>query len=154
MRPSRPIRWFLMGVAVLACVTLAEAQTSTQQSATRLDVAVGAVHSHTTNGTLTITPTGSNYVYITGIDISNCATGSAVSAATPTYITVTGLPGTAPQWQMGSGVTAGLCQPTVTPVAFSGPLKSASPGVAVVFTLPAFATNQVISMNVYYYTGP
>lgn len=112
------------------------------------------VHSHTSAATLTITapPTGS-FVYVTGIDISNCAGASAVTAAAPTYITTTNLTG-APQYQLGSGVTAGLCQPTSSGIAFTTPLRSTTAGAAVTFVLPTFATNQTVSVNVYYFYGP
>lgn len=121
-------------------------------SATRIDAATTATHSHTTGATLTLTPTAGQYVYITAIDINNCATGTAVTAAAPTYITTTNITGT-PQYQIGSGVTAGLCQPV--PVApFSTPLRSAAVTTAVTFVLPSFATNQVVSVNVYWNSAP
>ena len=142
----------LFAVLFLASVmpALAQAPTRVQQDPSRLDAGVVAQHSHTTATTLTITPPAGQFVYVIGLDISNCATGTAVTAAAPTYITTTGLNGS-PQYQIGSGVTAGLCQPV--PVGFSpqAPLKSATPGSAVTFVLPTFATNQVVSFNVYYY---
>lgn len=114
--------------------------------------ATSVVHSHTTGATLTLTPTAGQYVYITGIDIQNCATGTAVTAAAPTYITTTNITG-APQYQIGSGVTAGDCQP-VTVSGLSSPLRSTAISTAVTFVLPAFATNQVVSVNVYWYSAP
>lgn len=109
-------------------------------------------HSHTSAATITLTATALQFLYITGIEISNCATGTAVVAAAPTYITTTNLNG-APQYQVGSGVTAGLCQPVhFTP--FASPLRSQTAGTNVTVVLPTFATNQVISVNVYYYSAP
>lgn len=122
----------------------------------RPDAATNTQHSHSTGATITLsagTVGGpSQSVYITGIDISNCQGASAVTAATPTYITTTGVNGS-PQYQVGSGsATAGLCSPTQT-IAFTAPLKSASPGTNVTFVMPTFATNQTISVNVYYRLG-
>lgn len=148
---------------VLTCAAIASAQSATpgptpsgsigvQLPAERADAATNVQHSHTTGATITITPgaagTATQYAYITGLDISNCQ-GSAVTAAAPTYITTTGINGN-PQYQVGSGpATAGTCSPTQV-IAFSAPLKSATAGTAVTFVLPAFITNQVISVNVYY----
>lgn len=131
----------------------AQAPSSVQQSGQRLDVATNVGHSHTSAATITITPPGNQYVYLTGIDISNCAGGTAVTAAAPTYITTTGITG-APQYQVGSGVTAGLCTTTAAAAVTTVPLKSSTPGSNVTVVLPTFATNQTVSVNVYYYTGP
>ena len=126
--------------------------TLTQAAPSRLDAATTAVYSRTTGATMTLTAPAGQFVYMTGIDIVNCAGASAVGAATPTYITTTGLTGS-PQWQVGSGVTAGLC--TSSPnVSFSTPLKSTTAGTNVTVVLPTFATNQTVSVNVYYYTAP
>lgn len=121
----------------------------------RSDAATNAAHSHTTGATITLSagaaggPTQS--IYITGIDISNCQ-GTAVTPAAPTYITTTGLNGS-PQYQVGSGpATAGACTPTST-IQFTAPLKSQTPGSNVTFVMPAFITNQVVSVNVYYRLG-
>src|SRR5258708_6554702 len=105
---KRPLVLSLLALLIFG--GLARAQTSVQQSPTTLDSGTFVVHNHTSNTTSTITPPGGQYVYVIGIDISNCAGASAVTAAGPTYITTTGLTGS-PQYQMGSGVAAGLCQP-------------------------------------------
>lgn len=127
--------------------------TPVYQTGQDFTAATFAAHSHVTATTLTINPGSGNYVYVTGIDISNCATGSAVAAATPTYVTTTGFGGILPQYQIGSGIAAGLCTPTSAGV-LAKPLKSATVGAAVTFVTPAFATNQVVSLNVYYYLAP
>lgn len=121
----------------------------------RSDAATNVQHSHTTGATITLPAgaagTNTQTIYITGLDISNCQ-GTAVTAAAPTYITTTGLNG-APQYQVGSGpATAGTCTPTSV-LNFTAPLKSATPGTNVTFVLPAFVTNQVVSVNVYYRLG-
>lgn len=120
--------------------------TSVQQTATRNDAATVAGTSATSAATITIAANGSQYFYLTGIDIMNCAGSSAVTAAAPTTITTTNLAGS-PAWTVGSGVTAGLC--TNQTVNFGTPLKSAVPGTATTFVLPTFATNQTIRANVY-----
>ena len=148
---------FLLAVLLTLTAVGAFAQqtggTQTAQQATHYDAATNAQHTHTTATTITITPPGGQYVYVTALDISDCATGTAVTAAAPTYITTTGLNGT-PQYQIGSGVTAGLCQPVPVPAFNLGGFKSSAPGSNVTFVLPTFATNQVISFNVYYYYAP
>lgn len=142
-----------LGYAVWLQAQTAIGATPIYQTAQDFTAATFVAHSHVTATTLTINPGTGNYVYLTGLDISDCATGTAVGAAVPTYITTTGFAGILPQYQIGSGVTAGLCQPTIAPT-FAKPLKSATPGAAVTFILPAFATNQVVSANFYYYVAP
>lgn len=124
-------------------------------STERPDAATNVQHSHTTGATITLSAGAaggpSQTVYITGLDISNCQ-GTAVTAAAPTYITTTGING-APQYQVGSGpATAGLCTPTSS-IQFTAPLRSQTPGTNVTFVMPAFITNQVVSVNVYYRLG-
>jgi hypothetical protein len=125
-----------------------------QSSATRPDSATAVGHSHTTGATITLTPTAGQFVYVTGLDISNCQTTTGVTPAAPTYITTTNITG-APQYQLGTGaLTApGTCTPTSV-MEFSTPVRSAAVTTAVTFVLPAFATNQVVSVNVYWYSAP
>lgn len=126
--------------------------TKVQFSAQHLDWATAAAHSHTTAATVTITAAPAMFIYVTGLDVSNCETGTAVGAAAPTYITTTGLTG-APQYQIGSGpVAAGTCSPTSS-FAFATPIKSTTAGTNVTFVLPTFIANQIVSLNVYYYIG-
>lgn len=127
--------------------------TQTAQQAQHYDAATNVSYSRTSAATITITPPGGQFVYITALDISNCAGASAVTAAAPTYITTTNISGN-PQYQLGSGVTAGLCTTVALPAFNVGGLKSAAAGTAVTFVLPTFATNQTASVNVYYYYAP
>lgn len=109
-------------------------------------------HSHTSAATITLTTFPNLSVYITAIDVTNCQ-GSVVTPAAPTFITTTGING-APQYMLGSGpAAAGTCSPTSV-INFATPLKSQTPGTNVTFVLPAFITNQVASVNVYYYLAP
>lgn len=130
---------------------MALAQAPVQQSATKLDSA-GFVQTNATSATaITITPPAGQYVYITALDIANCA-GTAVTAAAPTSITTTNLGGAT--WMIGSGSTAGLCQPSPSAGTYANPLKSAAPGTAVTITLPTFVTQQTVRSTVYYYFAP
>lgn len=122
--------------------------TPTQQAAQRLDAATLAATNVTSATTSTITVPAGYYFYMTGIDIQNCAGGTAVTAAAPTTITTTNFSGS-PAWTVGSGVTAGLC--TSQSVQMGAPLKSAAAGTNVTFVMPTFATNQTIRLNVYGY---
>lgn len=161
----KTLRALLVATALLLLPIAAHAQATpgnappgavlTVGTVERADAANLVQHSHTTGATLTITvgSTGSSTqtAYITGLDISNCQ-GTAVTAAAPTYITTTGINGN-PQYQVGSGpATAGTCTPTSS-IQFTAPLKNATPGTNVTFVLPAFITNQVVSVNVYYRLG-
>ena len=163
MRTSRLAYLFGLSAALTVCVGLwstpSHAQTATQQIGSRLDAALYASQIQTAT-TTTLTPGAGNYVYLTGIDVQACAGSTAVTAAAPTYITVTGFTGN-PQWQVGSGgasitgrpgTGAGGCTTTVT--AFTGMLKSATPGTAVVFTTPTLATNQTTNVNLFYFYAP
>jgi hypothetical protein len=127
--------------------------TKVQQSQQRLDAALQVQHSHTSAATLTLTAPGGQFIYLTGLDISNCEGGTTVTVANPTYITTTGLNGS-PQYQVGSGpgTGPGVCSPMST-VNFATPLKSQTAGTSVTFVLPTFITNQTVSLNVYYTTG-
>lgn len=123
-----------------------------QQLGTRLDAAQLVSTSATSATTITITPPSGYFVYITGLEITNCAGATAVTAAAVTTVTTTNLSGAA--WTLGSGVTAGLCQPQAPNGPFSNPLKSATAGTAVTIVLPTFATNQTIRVSAYYYFAP
>lgn len=143
----------LLLMAAAALVAQQTGGTQTAQQAQHFDAATNVSHSHTSAATITITPPGGQYVYITALDLSNCAGATAVGAAAPTYITTTNISGL-PQYQLGSGVTAGLCTSVPTPALNVGGLRSQAAGTAVTFVLPTFATNQTASLNVYYYYAP
>lgn len=134
---------------LLACVLFAQAPTTTQQSATTLDSAT-RVDTAVTATTITITPPAGQFVYISEIDIQNCAGASAVTAAAVTTVTTTNITGS-PAWTVGSGVAAGLCTNQV--ITYPKGLKSTTAGTATTFVLPTFATNQTIRVNVASYSG-
>lgn len=143
-----------LGVAQSTTPPQNSGATPVQPVGVRPDVVQFIAHSHTTSGTITAAASPNQSFYLTGMDISDCE-GTAVTAAAPTYMIVTGLlvgAGSSPQWQIGSGpATAGTC--SFTPVVITTPIK-AIPNTAVVFTLPAFITNQVVSVNIYGFYGP
>jgi hypothetical protein len=91
-------------------------------------------------------------VYVWSVDIQNCQDATGISAAaTPTTITTSNL---GPVWNIGSGgATAGSCPQSFT-VNYPTGLKATAPGTAVVFTLPAFITHQVVRLNVTWSTAP
>ena len=142
----------MMALALALLPASALAQTaSVQQSPTRLDAGQNVATSASSAATITITPPASQFVYLTGLDITNCA-GTAVTAAAPLTISTTNLGGAA--WLIGTGSTAGLCQPSPTAGSWPLPLKSATPGTAITFVLPTFTTNQTIRVTAYYYFAP
>ena len=148
----KSIRAFAV-IALLAIAAIVYAQvgpgisgTLVQQSPTKYDAATQTTTSATSAATLTLTPPGSQYVYIFEIDISNCAGATAVTAAAPTNITTTNITG-GWTYQLGSGVTAGQCTQNQSMVFPTG-LKASAPGTAVTFVLPTFATNQTVRLNV------
>ena len=126
----------------------------TSIGATRNDAATAATHSHTSAATLTLTPTAGQFVYITGIDLSNCEGAVTVTVAAPTYLTTTNLTG-APQYQIGSGpgTAPGVCSPASS-FAFATPLRATAVTTAVTVVLPTFIANQTVSVNVYWYSAP
>jgi hypothetical protein len=129
--------------------------TPVQQTATDQRAATWIGTSGATGVTLTAQPPAGQFFYLTAIDITNCAQASAVTAANSTTVTTTNLGNTStagPIWTVGSGVAAGLCQPTMQESWPSG-LKSNTPGLATTIVLPTFATNQVIRVNAYGYFG-
>lgn len=146
----------LVGLVVLAAPARAQ---SAQVPSWHADAATLTQHSHTTSATITLTAAGggcgSCFVYIVGLDIQNCQ-GTAVTPAAPTFITTTGLGtvgSTSPQYMLASGAaSAGSCVPVQVNLPPGG-LRSAVAGTNVTFVLPAFVTNQVVSVNVLYYLG-
>jgi len=141
-----------LSLCALALSLSAQGPTNVQQTNSRLDAALLALSSHSTGATLTLTPLGSQSIYIYEIDVTNCAGASAVSAAAQTALTTTNLTGS-PQWQIGSGTTAGLCVQNFV-VTYPTGLKSQVPGTPVTVVLPTFATNQTVGVNVVYSSAP
>lgn len=130
----------------------AQPATLVQQTATHLEAATRIDTSVTSAATITLTPNAGESVYIQEIDISNCAGGSAVTAAAPTTITTTNLVGS-PVYTIGSGSSAGLCTQTLI-VQYPFMLKAQTTGTAVTLVLPTFATNQTLRVNVAWRSNP
>ena len=140
-------------LALLAVSGFAIAQTQTQNVQKHLDACNVVANNHTSAQTTTITPPGNYYVYICAIDLENCQ-GTAVTPATALYITTTGLTGS-PEWLVGSGpATAGTCSQALALNFSPGSFQSATPGAAVTFVMPTFVNNQLINLNIWYFTGP
>jgi len=123
------------------------------QTAARADAAIREDTSASSAATITIPAPGpGKYIYIWGVNMQNCAGASAVTAAAVTTMTTTNLTGS-PAYTFGSGTTAGACQPAQSIIYQTG-LKATSPGVAVTYVLPTFATNQTIRVSVASSIGP
>lgn len=103
-------------------------------------------------GVITLTPATGQFVHIVAITVDDCAGATAVTAAAPT--TITSSAGLGLTMLVGSGATAGLCQPVQPPVSLGlTPLRASASG-AQTFTLPTFATNQTVRVNVFWYSAP
>ncbi len=130
--------------------------TAIQQTSTMLNAAtkVATTGTPTVNvvETATMTPSGSNYVYITEIDLSACQDGTGGTAVTNLAWTSTGITG-APQWQVSIVSTANICMPART-ITFATPLKSSTPGVAATIVSPAQNTHVAYVQNVTWYEAP
>lgn len=150
---------FLATVSALALLpSLAHAQAVTQQAATRLDsatfmastpapgTACATVNTTAANGTVTITPPGGQFVYITGvyIDITADITG-LTSVAVDTWAGLNNPNGTAPVYSLATIVPTSGANGTFRQIAevYSPPLKSASAGASVTLT-PSAQSNHVI----------
>lgn len=141
----------LAGLLLAAMPAVVSAQAIVQQSATRLDATTNFSGSQTSAATITISPPAGQFVYVTGVDIANCA-GTTVTAATPLTITTTGLGGgTTPVYLVGTTGTAGMCNPGPAPLVT--PIKSNTPGANITFVLPTFTTQQTVRANIWYYFG-
>lgn len=102
-------------------------------------------------GTITLTPAAGEFVHIVGITVDNCAGATAVTAAVPTSVTSSA--GLGLTMLVGSGATAGLCQEASDPLLGNNPLRASASGAQTV-TLPTFATNQTVRVNVFWYSAP
>lgn len=142
----------MLGAATFSrsIIDRAAGQAATQAVPQHLDAAQFYATTVTTATTLTLTPAAGQSVYLTSVHISNCAGSSAVTAAAPTSITSTNLNGLT--YQMGSGVTAGVCIQESTDLWPNG-FKAAAPG-AVTIVMPTFAANQTIRVGVSWYSAP
>lgn len=139
----------LLAAAIAA--TLYAQATTVQQVPAHLDAATTVTTNVASGTTSTLTPNGGETVYIYQIDIENCA-GTAVTPAAQTNITTTNLTGS-PIWQLSSGSTTGVCAQIMS-IAYPTGLKATTPGTAVTFVLPAFATNQTVRLNVAWRSAP
>lgn len=124
-------------------------QTATMANATT-KIAVGNAASGS-QSTATLTPSGSNSVYITLIDLEAC-TSAAPTAQTNVTWTSTGITG-APVWQLSIPATADYCTPIRIDLPAT-PLKSSTPGTAVTIVSPAGATSIQYTGIVYWYEAP
>lgn len=152
----RFLRNLLAVAALLAAICPVAAQVAVQPSATKLDAATAvctfaaspvAVNQQET---VTCTPPGGQFVYITGISFDVCTNGTG-SAANQVTWTTTNLTG-APVFSFSIAATASICQHWSEPL--TTPLKSTAAGTAVTFVSPAAATNNSYHARVYAYFAP
>lgn len=140
----------LIVLGLVACVTLAWAQSAVQQTSTMLNAVAAANYNGTAQGTITLTPPPSWYVYVTDLDAQHCASGTAGAAGTPVFITSTNLPNLP---RIGTDTLVPIATCIFRNVHFAQPLKSAAAGTAVTVVTPAAETNVTYNLNVYYYFG-
>lgn len=107
--------------------------------------------SSSTGATITMTPATGQFVHIVGITIDNCAGASAVTAAAPIFVTSTNFNGMT--FEVGTGVAAGLCQPTAYLNVAPNAIRATASGASTV-VLPTFKTNQTVTVNVFWYSAP
>ena len=100
--------------------------------------------------TCTMTPSGSNYVYITSIDLMVCQNGTATANTNLTF-TTTNITG-APVFQESLPATINTCTPVHT-LPLVTPLKSSTPGTAVTIVSPASQTNTAFTITASWYEG-
>lgn len=157
------MRRLTLAFALLLTVTLLGQQaTPVQQSAARIDGPTQFTTSASTGATLTLTPNAGESVYIYTIDIDACsnATGGTAGAVTTFATAASGNIAGLPAWTIGSGSTTagaiggpGLCQIPLKIVYPTG-LRSQTPGTAVTFTMPTFATNQTDRITIGWRSAP
>lgn len=103
------------------------------------------------NTAITMTPTSGEFVHVVAITVDNCAGSAAVTAANPTSITSSG--GLGITIMVGSGVTAGLCQPVSQLMLGPSAVRSTVSGAQTI-TTPTFVANQTVRVSVYWYSAP
>lgn len=153
-------------LAAIAAVPMAQAQVAQQvtQSAQHLDAATfmqapaggatacATVNSTVANNTVTITPSGGQFVYITGIyiDIVSDTTGTT-GVATMSTTNLTG----GPVWSLATLAAAAGGQASYRQIAehFTTPLKSRTAGTAVTFVPSAQIANEIVCTRVAGYFG-
>lgn len=160
------MRFTLAFLASLLIGSAAYAQTpvAVQQSTQRIDAATflqgqanGATSCNTVsqtaaNDTVTITPPGGQFVYITEVYIEN--TTDATGVTQTETISSTNLTG-APFWNVGSALTTVQGIPAPQVETFPAGLKSAAAGVAVTFVPSATqSAHNYLCMHVAGYFGP
>jgi len=151
----RKISAILALAAALLWPAIASAQVAVQQSPTHTDAAtivcgVSAALAVNQQETVTCTPPGGQFVYITSISFDVCtnATGTAVNQGVWTTTNITG----APTFGFSIAAAAELCQHWSIPL--PTPLKSTAAGTAVTFVSNAAAANNSYHATVVAYFAP
>jgi hypothetical protein len=155
---------FVLSVAaLLAFVSLLRGQQASvanvvQHTATMPNAATKVANLNTavnTQASATLTPAGSNYVYVTGIDMAYCGDATGTAQTNVSFNWTGGISPTGsniPIWAYSTVINPGLC--TFKFVSFPVPLKSVTPGTAVTLQSPAVALHTGYEANVYWYEAP
>jgi hypothetical protein len=148
----------LLAFSLLMAVVLYSQQgpigTPVQQSPTMLNAATKVADCNVavnTTCTATATPAGSNYVYVTAIDMAICgdATGTVQSNVTWTTTNLTGAP---IAWAYSTAINPNACIYKV--ITYNPAVKSTTPGTAVTLVSPAVALHTAYNANIYWYEAP
>lgn len=100
--------------------------------------------------TCTLTPSGSNYIYLTSLDLMVCQNATATANTNLTF-TTTNITGS-PVFQESLAATVNTCTP-VHSIPLATPLKSQTPGTAVTIVSPASQTNTAFTITASGYEG-
>ncbi len=128
-------------------------QTATMANAatkvTNMNTAVNAAQT-----TITLAPAGTNYVYVTGVDMAICGDTTGTAQSTVAFSWTGGIvpSGTIPIWAYSTAINPSVC--TFKVLNYATPLKSISPGTAVTLQSPAQAAHTGYEANVYWYEAP
>jgi len=145
---------FIVGISAFRVRGQQQSASAVQQVATRTDAASICLTSAASAGTITWTPPGGQFVYVTEIDFQRGENTTGIgSAAAPTTVSISNIQGS-PIWDMASGpvTTPGINVETFT-VSYPMGLKSAAPGTAVTITLPTIPANTFTRVNACAYYG-
>lgn len=157
----KTLRILVLTFLVALCYLPAQAQnTPAQQTATMPNAAAKAA---VNNGAVanqvsaTATPSGSNYVYVTGVFLGACQDATGVASTNANFNWTAGITGnvngasnaTVPVWSVSQPLVVESCNWKIT--TFPTPLKSSTPGAAVTLQSPASATHTAWLVEFFWY---
>lgn len=133
--------------------TLVQHSATMLQAATKVTSVNLAINTAITTQ-LTMTPSAGNYVYITAMDLTVCQNNTGLAQTNVAWQFTQGISpsGTVPIWQYSTALSVNSCIFKIFP--FTVPLKSISPGTAVILTSAAADAQAAYNGNVYWYEAP